>query len=547
MPLTRSAVLFLVMGFAPSAFAAKISVDWNKPTGAESTSAQYGLNLFKVYNPSVSQQNPAYKRELARMAPGMLRIHSWNMMGDSASGDGWIRDGVKASYAWDETKIVAALKDVTPVGSLAMMNIPAWPSFLGSSDKPLDPSKLDAFADFCAQLVQIVNVKAKYGIKYWEVTNERDGVYSGKGADLAAVVLAAAKAMRKVDPTIKVGGPAFTQPWHQTVGDFLTASVAQLDFISYHTYSTGDGKAPLQGLFDSAAGLGGIAKYMRGEIAKRTTRKLEVFHNEYNISWAPPDARMNGVEGAVFDALALMSFAGSEVAGSAAWNEADGWYGKLDGELNPRPASYVFELFNRLAVGKVVKASSDDDKTVSAMAVSRGDAKALFLVNRTTAAVMADVTGFDDRQTSAMQVTKDGRAAVTVARTGAVNLPPLSLTVLTAGQASSGAGGQGGMAQAQGGAGGAVVTGTAGAGGAASASQGGDVGNARGGSSGGAAGAFAAGADAGGAGGADEGEAADTEGSASGCLFASHVPPQGGLAWLTLVALLLWRGTRRLQ
>lgn len=82
----------------------------------------------------------------------------------------------------------------------------------------------------------------------------------------------------------------------------------------------------MQGLFDHASGLGAIGTYMRGEIAKRTSRKLEIFHNEYNISYAPPDERMSSMEGAVFDALALVGFANNaDITGSAAWNEADGW------------------------------------------------------------------------------------------------------------------------------------------------------------------------------------------------------------------------------
>jgi len=159
--------------------------------------------------------------------------------------------------------------------------------------------------------------------------DERDDVYKGKGTALANLVLEAARAMKKVDPTILVGGPALIHPWQEVVNDFLVTASGELDFISYHTYATGDSNAPLQGMFDGALGLGGIATYMNGEIAKHTKRKLELFHNEFNISYAPPDQRMNNMDGAIFDALALIGFAESPITGSAAWNEADGWYGQL--------------------------------------------------------------------------------------------------------------------------------------------------------------------------------------------------------------------------
>ena len=515
-----------------AASAAKVDVNFAQAMGAEGTTAKYGLNLFKVYNPAVSQQNPAYKRELGRMAPGYIRIHSWNMMGDSASGDGWVRDGGKSTYRWDEAKVLAALKGIVPKEAKGMMNIPAWPSFLGPSDQPLPPSNTAAFATFCAQLVQIVNVKGNYGIKYWEVTNERDDVYKGNGTALANLVLAASRAMKKIDPTILVGGPALIHPWQEVVNDFLVASAAEVDFVSYHTYATGDGNAPLQGLFDGAERLGAISVYMNGEIAKHTKRKVELFHNEFNISYAPPDQRMNSMDGAIFDALALIGFAESPITGSAAWNEADGWYGKLDGDLKPRPASYVYELFNRFAVGNVVKSSSDAPKTIRPLAIAGPAGKALLLVNRSTGMVSVDVTGFGDRKAQAAQVTSNGLAQVTLPASGAVSLPAMSVTVMAA-PSMGGTGGAGGAA-GTGGAGGAGGRGEPGGRsgqGGASMSTGGAAGTTR---SGGAAGRAAggsrgneggsAGQSEGGANGNEggQGDTNDAEGKSSGCMMAKR-------------------------
>ena len=46
----------------------------------------------------------------------------------------------------------------------------------------------------------------------------------------------------------------------------------------------------------------------------------------------------------------------NEVA--AAWNEADGWYGKLDTRWQPRPAAHVFALFNTHLAGPIATSTS---------------------------------------------------------------------------------------------------------------------------------------------------------------------------------------------
>lgn len=482
--------LFACLAAAPASSATTVDVDWTKPTGTQGAATKYGLDLFQIYSPSVSQQNPTYKSELARMAPGLVRIHSWEMMADSSTANGWITNGAAANYAWDETKILAALAGVIPPGTAVIMNIPAWPSFLGDNSAPLPAANGPAFAAFCADLVRIVNVKGQHAVTYWEITNERDSAYDGKGAELAAVVLQAAHAMKLADPSIKVGGPAFTQPWVSIVDDFLTASVGELDFISYHTYATGDANAPLQGLFDSAAGWADIAASMQARIAAHTARKLELFHDEYNISYNPPDVRMNGPESAVFDALALIGFAKADIAGSAAWNEADGWYGKLDSNLNPRPASYVFELFNHTAIGDVVQASTDAPQDVVPLAVLGQAGKSLFLVNRTTNNVALTLNGFADRSAQASQVTSAGMAQVTLPAAGMITLPGLSVTLAISGSGArppqAGLGGTGGVSTGGGGAsfdsGGSTALSSGGGGGSGgTATSGGRVGGSSGG------------------------------------------------------------------
>ncbi len=167
--------------------------------------------------------------------------------------------------------------------------------------------------------------------KYWEVTNEKDGVYGADMAELGRIYTIAAQAMKQVDLTIKVGGPAFTSVSNTVkLETFLSMSYPALNFVSYHTYSTGSKTNPVTDLYKSASQLTDPTGRVKRGIAKFTTRSIETFHNEFNINYSPPDVRMTNSISAVYDAIALIALTNAGATGSMAWNESDGWYGKLE-------------------------------------------------------------------------------------------------------------------------------------------------------------------------------------------------------------------------
>lgn len=476
---------FCHAAFAPEARGAEIEVEvsFATLTGRTAQPAHYGLNLFQIYNPTTAQNNATYRNNLVAMKPGLVRLHSWEMMGTSAMGNGWIT----TSNSWDADKIGRALRGGFGWKPRVMVNVPWGPSGATPSAVLTEPQE-EAFAKFCADLVKIINIDNKLGATYFELPNERDDLYKDKGTELGRLFVKAARAMKKVDPNIKVGGPAFIQPWSPIVDDFLAAAKADLDFVSYHTYATGDRNSDVQKLFDHAASLGGIAKQFKDKLAKLGRTDVELYHDEYNISWAPPDVRMNDQRGAVFDAIAMMGFAQSEVTGAAAWNEADGWYGKLDPAFGMRPAAHVFALFNTHLVGSVATAKSASPSVV-AMAIRGPRANALALVNRSAEAHTISLKGASG-PAEVHQVTTTGlssRAVGDLAR-ASLALPALSVAVVTTqpvasptdnGPAAGGAGGGGGGAGA-GGAGGEDAGSGGGAGKGGSAGGGGAFGKAPG-------------------------------------------------------------------
>ena len=368
-----------------------IAVNWSQPTGKVATPLSYGLNGFQAFSPNVAGTpgNAIYKSNVESMRPGILRYHNMQMMNDSRTDTfGWIIAPETPQYQWDRIKITNAFAGSYSFRPVIMLSIPSWPKALDDGTGKLKSTEYAAFAQFCADLVRIVNIDLKRGVTYWEVTNEKDGntTYGPDMTELGRIYNQAAQAMKAVDPTIKVGGPAFTTITNATKLDsFLSIAHPHLDFLSYHSYSTGSKTNPVTDLWKSAAGLGDHTGRAKRAIAKFTPRAIETFHNEFNISWAPPDVRMTNQISAVYDAIAMIAITNSGATGSMAWNESDGWYGKLEnqwGKWARRPSSYVYQLFNSHLQGAIVNSRSSDSNLVMSYAVKSANKEALALVNR---------------------------------------------------------------------------------------------------------------------------------------------------------------------
>lgn len=416
-----------------------VTVHWDRPTGRAATRLHYGLNLFRAFAPAeVTRADTAvYQSNLAAMRPGLVRLYRGDMLDDAERpGAGWLLEPDRATYRWAVDKIRRALDFAIPPGAVTMLTIPGWPAYMGPADQPLAPEHHEAFAALCADLVRIVNVQLGHGVRYFEVFNERDDAYRGRGEEMGALFTRVARAMKAVDPSIHVGGPGFVQPWHPVIGPFLKAAGPALDFVSYHGYGTGDLPVPLADVLASAAGFGHVAAYIERMVSRHVGRPVEIFHNQYNVTWKAPDDRMTGGVSAVFDALALAALAQSPLTGAAAWCESDGWYGKMDARQQMRPAAHVFRLYNSVLVGPIVDAEvSVDHADVVPFAVAANAGPALSLVNKSEAPQRVRLAlGEEARGPWQLhRVTASGLAEEPLAAAPeALLLPPLSVTVLSA-------------------------------------------------------------------------------------------------------------------
>lgn len=406
--------------FGESLTVVDITIDWSFYTGYSSTSFSYGLNLFQGFNPNVVSAtigSSVYRDNIESMNPGIIRYHRYEQMLDAQQNlNGWVISPDTEAYRWDRDKIALALDADFEHNPTVMMNIANWPYYMSLANTlpnqiPGVPDEIsiqtgklrldmiDAYAEFCAELVHIINIEQGHGMQYWEILNEMDQIYTTPEAmaELAEIYVRAAMAMKAVDPTIRVGGPAFTWPDRpQLVRPFLEIAHPYLDFVSYHSFSSGSIDDSNEWIWDRASEMGRYTQIIQALLAEFTDRPIETFHNEFNISYDPPDQRMETAVGAVYDALALAAIARSGATGAMAWAESDGWYGKMNlgGDWERRPSSYVFEIYNNLMQGDIVASSSSASSAVEVFAIDGDFWEAFSLVNRSGQEQMVNLNLF---------------------------------------------------------------------------------------------------------------------------------------------------------
>lgn len=397
----------------------QVRVDWDD-VRASTTPLSFGLNGYSAVAPVVAAQ-PTYGRNLSYMQAGFLRYHYAGLAGRAGKDSrndprAWVRNDARG---WDAARIDAAMAAAggwatahgyTPEKLITIPNWPAWmrtdsatvPTGAGGQvtiNGLLHRDEYDNFAAFCADLVRILNVEQGRGITYFEVTNERDNLYYvpflKAGAPhlhrldaLVDIYNRAAVAMKAVDPTIRVGGPAFTRAdLVEQVRHFVRGAQDNLDFLSYHFYASGNAADSDAAIYDRTAALGRHTRDIVAILAEESPgRAIPAFLNEYNISYdyRKPDPRMKNHKGATFDALAMIAAVENGAAGTNAWNERDGVYGKLDGGSNLRIGAETFRLFNTYLVGDRVAAASSAPGAIVAFAVRGRPAGryAYLIVNR---------------------------------------------------------------------------------------------------------------------------------------------------------------------
>ena len=395
----KTVLICFLLGYCTAKVCAQtvVNVDITQQKGAANPGV-YAVNFHRGMAPNVAS-NTTFKMRVKELAPAYIRYHAAEQKkpGDDKN---WIDF---ANRRWDKDKINAVLRH-HPQNTKAMITISGWPNWMADPKHPqkLNPNKKGEYAAFCAQLVDIVNNQLKHKVTYWEPFNEMDGGNGYVGSSdmwhLADIHKKCYAAMKRKDPTIKIVGGAFRQPWSEDIKHFLynLQNTNTLDVFSYHHYVSG-GSTDTKNLWDRAMGFAGAAKHVRRQLDGKGFTGVPLWLGEWNIfyAWnANGYAMMTNGAGAIFDLIAYKSMIeGGDIDVAMAWNMADGRYGKTKRDFSGfNPGGHLMQVLRKEALGTMVSASANENGPIVPFAVRQSNgALVVALANRSKSAIKTKV------------------------------------------------------------------------------------------------------------------------------------------------------------
>ena len=279
-----------------------------------------------------------------------------------------------------------------------------------------------------------------YGVKYWEIGNEvyGDGTYGGSweynnnahtSATYATNVASYSKAMKAVDPSIKIGAvltapgnwpdgitnSASPQPWNQTV---LSTACASIDFAIVHWYPQNPGNESDATLLSDPSQIAGMISGVRSELSQYCgshASAVQILVTETNSVSSNPGKQTVSVVNALYETDDYMSWLENGVTNVDWWtlhnnavagntssslygNTQYGDYGVLSNGTcttstsgicepaanTPFPAYYGLQMLNYLGkAGDTMISSSSNQKLIATHAVKQANGDlAVLLINK---------------------------------------------------------------------------------------------------------------------------------------------------------------------
>lgn len=261
------------------------------------------------------------------------------------------------------------------------------------------PTDFEKWAKICVNIIRHYNDGwangFHYNIKYWEIWNEPDLelMWLGTNEDYYNLYATAARAIKKYNPSLKVGGPATTGVRSSIVEpflDFCRKNSLPLDFFSWHGYRNN----PYQITAD--------AEYIRELLDQYGFKETENHLNEwhYLTSWEELGPKKEELEkfkhlrekfamtvgpiGAAYAASVLLLSQDSPIDVMNYYSADTNPYGMFDVFGAPSKVYYVFKAFNQLA-GMETRVNcqfSSSDSTLACVAgVSASKEKAVLMIS----------------------------------------------------------------------------------------------------------------------------------------------------------------------
>lgn len=187
-----------------------------------------------------------------------------------------------------------------------------------------------------------------YDIRYWEFWNEPDILFwSGTPEQFYSLYEKTARALKSVDPTLKVGGDAkaFSYddgPFREGFIDYCFVHKLPLDFYSWHTYADRSADP-----YDAVR----LAKQVRDILDTHGFPKSESILSEWNLT---PDftdyerTRLQGVDNAAFIGAVLSYFQDAPIDHALFYRGDAAWMGLFDLDGQYFKSAYTFKAMGKM-------------------------------------------------------------------------------------------------------------------------------------------------------------------------------------------------------
>jgi xylan 1,4-beta-xylosidase len=292
-----------------------------------------------------------------------------------------VKDG-KLAYDWtgiDDLYDKLLARNIKPFVELGFT-----PEALKTSDNSIfywkgntSHPRLDGWAQLIDAFAR--HIQQRYGVEevrswFFEVWNEPnlDGFWEKADRDAYfALYDVTARALKAVDPALRVGGPSTAgAAWVPEFLEHVAASGVPVDFVTTHTYGVDGGFLDEEGKSDtklspSPDAIIGDVRRVRAQIQASRFPDLPLYFTEWSTSYTPRDSVHDSYVSAAYILTKLKAVEGS-VQGMSYWTYSDlfeepgpptapfqGGFGLMNPQGIRKPAWFAYKYLNALR-GKAV-------------------------------------------------------------------------------------------------------------------------------------------------------------------------------------------------